>query len=184
MHYTTLCAVIILSMFSTTVMTYIAIATPIGPWIAPTLVLLTLFVYKLLGKKVDDQNVALLVSAGSVGGILATAIGFYMPTLYFADANTFNTWIADPWYCVLTIGLLAAFSGWFGMWCANVAEKQLLDEQKLSFSIGHLIHGMIAAHEHVRTMYELVISFVSTFLLCLLQDGIYGYARFIPKTIS
>lgn len=178
------CIAIMLSIFSTTVMTYIAMATPIGPWIAPTLVLLTLFGYKLIGKKINDTSVALTVSAGSVGGILATAVGFYMPTLYFADQTRFALWLSDPFCFVVTTSLLAGFAGWFGMWCANLAEKQLLDEQKLSFSIGHLVHGMIAAHEHMRTMYELVLSFIGTLFFCLFQDGAYGVAGFIPKSIS
>jgi len=175
---------IILSIFSTTVMTYIAMATPIGPWIAPTLVLLTLFGYTLLGRTVNTIHVALVVSAGSVGGILATAIGFYMPTLFFADAQQFNMWLAHPWYLAVTTSILAGLAGWFGLWCANLAENQLLDEQKLSFSVGHLVHGMIAAHEHVRTMYELIIGFLSTLFFCMFQDGIAGIPSYIPKALT
>ncbi len=74
---------IILSVFSTAVMAYISMATPIGPWIGPTLALLAAILFKLFGLQknlIKEQSLA--VSAGSIGGILATAFGFTYPTLY------------------------------------------------------------------------------------------------------
>ena len=83
---------IALSLFSTVVMSYISMATPIGPWIAPTLVLLATILFKVfLRNSTYSQNIALATAAGSVGGILATAFGFSFPTLYFLDPTLFNS---------------------------------------------------------------------------------------------
>ena len=88
---------IVLSIFSTAVMSYISMATPIGPWISSTLVLITMLIFKLFAQKESSsQKIALITVSGSIGGILATALGFSFPTLYFLDPGLFNAWMASP----------------------------------------------------------------------------------------
>ena len=41
---------VLLSLFATSVMSYISMATPIGPWIAPTLVLIGMALLRLMHK--------------------------------------------------------------------------------------------------------------------------------------
>ena len=67
MEIITILISILLSLFSTAVMSYIAMATPIGPWIAPTLVLFALLLFRLFRKKTSNTAIVLAVSAGSVG---------------------------------------------------------------------------------------------------------------------
>src|SRR5665647_44217 len=82
---------IIFSIFSTVVMSYISMATPIGPWIAPTIALLAMLLLKLFAIKHNNvERVGLITTAGSIGGILATGMGFSFPTLYFVDPLLFN----------------------------------------------------------------------------------------------
>ena len=109
-----------LSIFGTTIMTYITMATPIGPWIAPTLTLLLLGLYKITNRVINEQVVAYQVATASIGGILATGIGFYMPTLFFADSTRFNFFVSNPVYLVATVTIIAGISGWFGLWSARV----------------------------------------------------------------
>ncbi len=180
----------VLALFSTAVMSYIAMATPIGPWIASTLVLIAMLVYKIARQhtKVSEQ-IALVTSAGSVGGILATALGFSFPTLYFIDKELFGTWMASPWYFSVVISVFSCVAGWFGFWIANMIEHKFIVEEQLPFPIGQLVYKMIAAQNQVRKAWELVAGFVSTMFFCLLQDGIVvrgiTYVHgFIPKTIG
>ncbi len=174
---------IILSIVATATMSYIAMATPIGPWIAPMLVLFSLLLFRLFYKKIKHAAIVVSVSAGSVGGIVATACGFSFPTLYFLNPELFATWLAQPVYFASVLALLVLGAGWLGIWIANVTEHKLLVQEKLAFPIGQLIYKMITAQEQVQKAYELMIGFVSTFIFCLLQDGTYYFANFIPKTI-
>jgi OPT oligopeptide transporter protein len=184
MKRATVLLAILLSVIATAIMSYVSMAAPIGPWIAPTLVLIALFLYGVARKPVDTQQVALAVASGSIGGIIATAVGFYMPTLFFADRLLFAEWLAHPWFFAALISLIVGIAGWFGIWCALLAESQFIDEQHLSFPISHLVHGMIVAHAQVRKMYELVAGFFSTLCFCILQDGFFGSTTFIPKSLS
>lgn len=173
-----------LSVLSTAVMSYISMATPIGPWIAPTLVLLAMLIFKLFHQHNSAQSIALATCAGSIGGILATAFGFSFPTLYFLDPRLFNSWMSNPIYFGIVLAALALAAGWFGVWVANVIEHKLIVEDQLAFPIGQLVQKMIAAQNQVRKAYELLVGFLGTALFCVMQDGLGACGGFIPKSIT
>lgn len=176
---------IVLSVFSTAVMSYISMATPIGPWIAPTLVLFAMLLFKLLWQKnIVSENLAVAVSAGSIGGILATAFGFSFPTLYFLDPELFTSWMADRLFFVTVLAGLAFSAGMLGMWLANVLEKRFVIEQQLSFPIGQLVYKMIAAKDQARKSFELTVGLFGTAVFCFLQDGLASFKGLIPKTLT
>lgn len=177
---------IVFSIFSTVVMSYLTMAIPIGPWIAPTLALLGMLIFGFFSGSVSkkESNIVLVVSAGSVGGILANAFAFYFPTFYFLDRAYFNSWMASPIYfcCMLTgLGLL---SGWFGLWIANLFEQKFIVQENLSFPIGQLVHQTIIAQGQMKKALELIVGFFSTGIFCLLQDGLWSFNGFIPKSIT
>lgn len=184
MHIGVIIASVVLSLFSTSVMSYIAMATPIGPWIAPTLVLLVLLFLHLLRLRVSNQAIVYAVSAGSLGGIIATAMAFSLPTIYFLDQALFNSWMARPWYFFMLLSGLCITAGWFGVWIANVSQPVLFSRDHLSFPIGRLIARMIQAQQQVRKAYELVAGFVGTTIFCFLQDGLYAFRGIIVKSIT
>lgn len=175
----------VLSVFSTAVMSYIAMATPIGPWIAPTLVLLALVIFRLVGVRAGfESKLAYVTTAGSVGGILATACGFSFPAIYFLDQPLFCAWLAQPWYFCTVITLLSFLAGWFGVWIANIMEHRLIVQEQLAFPIGQLIEKMIVAQNQVRKAYELLIGFMGTAVFCVLQDGVRSFKGIFPKTLT
>lgn len=175
---------IVLSIFSTAVMSYISMATPIGPWIAPTLVLLAIICMKLcrVSKNVDAL-IAYVTVAGSVGGILATAFGFSFPAIYFLNAPFFTEWISNPYLFCFQISMFGLLAGWFGIFIANTLEQKLIVQEKLAFPIGQLVQKMIAAHTNTRKAYELIAGFISTAFFCVLQDGTRFFKGIIAKSI-
>src|SRR5438105_7347003 len=152
---------ILLSIFSTIVMSYVALATPIGPWIAPTLVFIVLLCSRLC-IRMTMSSAAYAVSAGSIGGILATACAFSFPTLYFLDPVLFNSWMSFPFFFISLLGIFCFLAGLFGFLIADVSEKELIDEQGLSFPIGQLIHKMILAQENVYKAYQLMAGYCAS----------------------
>ena len=147
---------IALGLFSTAVMSYISMATPIGPWIAPTLVLCGLILFRMCGHMHNTKLVTYTTASGSIGGILATACGFSFPTLYFVDPVTFNSWMAAPWYFAAVLGSLSLAAGLLGMLIANRCEHSLIVEQHYEFPIGQLVYKMIAASNQTRKALQLI----------------------------
>jgi len=174
---------IALSLFSTIVMSYVSLATPIGPWIAPTLVFIVLLLSKGI-VRISQQSMAYIVAAGSIGGILATACAFSFPTIYFLDASLFNTWMSSPLFFCTMLGCFSFLTGLFGILIADIAEKFLIDKQQLSFPVGQLTHKMIAAQDQVHKAYELMAGFVIAAIFSFLQGGIFLTRIILPKMIT
>lgn len=174
----------LLTLFSTTVMSYIAMATPIGPWIAPTVVLCALLIYAAMysGKQLDDALIYTTMCA-SIGGIVATAFGFTFPTLFFLDQALYNELLAQPIRFALICSSIALAAGWYGFWIADVTEHTFIIEKDLPFPIGQMIYKMIVAQKQLAKAVELAIGFCATLIFSLLQDGIYMIGAIIPKTI-
>jgi hypothetical protein len=183
MNFTAVTISILLSLFSTIVMSYVALATPIGPWIAPTLVFIALLCSKLCSK-ITSTSMAYAVSAGSVGGIMATACAFSFPTIYFLDPTLFNEWMQSPFFFSGMLGIFSFLAGAFGLFVADMSEKTLIVEQNLSFPIGQMVHKMIMAQQQIRKAYELMAGFCTSALFSLLQGGVVLAQTIIPKTIT
>lgn len=183
--------VVILSFFSSCVMSYVAMATPLGPWIEPTIVLFVALILKILpwiGMQSLDLaenrdrrvRVIVLITAGSsIGGIIATAMGFSLPTLYFLDQTLFANWMQSPvYFWVITSGL-ALVGSLFGFWIANILQDHMLIKQRLMFPVGQLAYRMVLAQNQVRKAQELAIGFAGTLLFCVGQAF-----SFIPRYIG
>ena len=116
--------------------------------------------------------------------LLATAFGFYFPTFYFLDRPLFNSWMDTPFYFAAVLTGLALVSGWFGIWIANLLEEKFIVQEKLSFPIGQLVHKTIVAQSEMNKAFDLIIGFTGTMIFCFLQDGLWGFKGFIPKTVT
>lgn len=176
---------LVAAIFSTVVMSYISMATPIGPWIAPTLVLcgLLFFAVYYADKQYQSALVYMTIS-GSVGGILATAFGFSFPTLYFLDPVLFDSWMERPLYFAFFVSALAFIAAWYGLWIANASEAHFLNQEHLPFPIAQMIYKMIGAYDHISKAWGLVVGFVGTTFFCILQDGVRCFTTVIPKMIA
>lgn len=175
---------VLLSIFSTTVMSYIAMATPLGPWIAPTLVLMSMAVLRLLQKHTDvPERMVLAIAAGSIGGILATACAFAFTTLYFLSSDLFNSWLHRPLIFIGILGGLSFCAGWLGIWLANAFAHRLIIEDALPFPIGNMVYKVIAAQAQLAKMYELFQGFFATLAFCILRNDVGPIRAIIPKVI-
>lgn len=191
MNILALLLVTILSIFSVGVMSYVAMATPLGPWIEPTVVLCATLLLKILSfiwmqslylaenRENRLRLITLIVAGSSVGGIIATAMGFSFPTLYFLDQNLFNVWMARPIYFWFTVSGLALIGSSFGFWIANLLENHMLVKQRLMFPVGQLAYRMIFAQNQLRKAKELAIGFASTLIFCCGQ-----YLKLVPRYFS
>lgn len=177
MRYTRIIIAVIFSIFSTGIMSYISMATPIGPWIETTLVLCGILLLSLKINSITLQEynntLGLITVAGGIGGILATAFGFSFPAIYFIDPILFNSWMDNIFYFSSIITSLALAAGSFGLAIAAVFQDRLLITQKMPFPIGELIHKTITVHGQLRKALQLATGFICTMLLLYIQKCTY-----------
>ncbi len=176
---------IFFTVLSTAIMSYLAMAVPIGPWIEATLVLIgTIICRSILRQSLYQMVTPLLlaVAAGGIGGIIATACAFSFPTLFFLDPILFDRWFSQPLYFSAIMGGLVLAAGSLAMIIAQILEGPLLEEQKLPFAIGELVYKMITAQQNITRAGELAIGFIATFLFGILQELRVNARFFIPKS--
>ncbi len=157
---------IVLSLCATAVMSYISMATAIGPWIETTLVLFGMLIFYGLHRWYTTHEktkaLGLSVAAGGIGGILAVGCGFAFPTYYFLDPVGFNALLAKPFEFAMVLSLFSLAAGAFGLLMAHYFEKSLIDDQALAFPIGELTYKMIVAADKVGRAVMLGVGFVGT----------------------
>ena len=167
-------------------MSYISMATPIGPWIETTLVLAALLIFSLIRTSNFVQSLGLTTAAGGIGGILATGIGFSFPTLYFIDPATFNELMKSPWYFSSVVGALACAAGAWGMLIAHIYEPKFIVQEKLAFPIGELVYKMISAQRQLTKALQLAGGFIGTTAFLFIQHCASFMSRqlcIIPKPV-
>ncbi|MBA3751693.1 OPT/YSL family transporter [Candidatus Dependentiae bacterium] len=174
MRFLTVVVSILFSFFSTAIMSYIAMATVIGPWIETTLVLAGLLIFygfkRWYSDKLILRGLGLSTAAGGIGGILATGCGFSFPTLFFIDNGTFCTLLHNPFLWVFTVGSLAFAAGSLGLVAAHVFEHSLLVKQNLPFPIGELVYKMMNAADSMQKACMLAMGLVGTNLFLFIRS--------------
>lgn len=185
MTFLVIIAIGVLSLLSTSIMSYVSLATPIGPWISPTLVLILMLFMRLFAQKVNSNSViAYTTAGGSVGGILATACGFSFPTLYFLNPSLFNSWLSQPFYFCAILFSLSWAAGLLAFLVANVLEEKYALVENMPFPIGQLVYEMIAAQDQVYKAYELALGFASTTVVSVLQGGFGSMRSIMPRVMT
>ena len=158
------------ALLSSVVLAYISIATMIGPWIAPTLVLIASVLIKLWpsAKGIEKRNseLVLVQSIGSVGGILATAVGFTIPTLYFLDKNLFNSWLQSPLYFFAIISGISFSAGGFGIYLARLFGNRFVNKEKLPLPVGQLVYNMITSQSQAKQARNMFLGLFGTGIFC------------------
>lgn len=176
-------ASVISATIAAAIMTYISLATPLGPWIEPTLVMMAVAGIRLLSSMTEGATRELLsciaVSAG-IAGIAATACAFAYPTFYFLNPGLFGEWLAQPFSFISTLAVLILVSGLIGFalvqWCGNT----LLARDKLAFPLAQLVNKIIVSADSLAQSIQLMAG-----SLCAVLINVFFYvSRTIPKEFT
>ncbi len=178
---------VVFAALSSFILAYISIATMVGPWIAPTLVLIASILLKFGYRKIQNQEMyqalALIQTIGSVGGIVGMAIGFSLPTLYFLNPEYFNNWLQSPVQFCALIAAVCLAAGSFGIWFGKYFAQKLLHTEKLSFPVSQLIYKGITSQSHSTQARALFSGMSITTVFCFLRDGLYKIPALFQKTV-
>lgn len=174
---------ILLSFFSVGVMSFIAMAAPVGPWIDVTLVLLAMLSVKLLFRKLTQFKITEILgystAASAIGGSVATACGFSFPTLYFLKPDLFATLLQSPLLFVSLVAALVMVAGGLGMLIAHVCAPVFLADSSMNFPIGQMVYSLMSVGINIRKSYELVAGLATAAAFNVVQV----ITKVIPKKI-
>lgn len=177
---------ILFTFMSCAILAYTSVATPVGPWIAPTIILISLLISNIM-KKICKKNLSVTdlviiqgISAG--GGIMATGIGFALPMLYFLDPTTFNHWLSHPFYFFYLIGAICISAGALGLCLGRILSRKFVDNNSLPFPVSTLTHNIATTDQQHQTK-SLFSGVLSTLFILILRDGIGSWRGVLPKTV-
>lgn len=179
---------LIFTVFAVIVLAYVSMATAMGPWIAPAIILLMrLFhprpatVETTTDGAVTTEEPSLLVQiAGSLGGIIAIGIGFTLPTLYFLDRQSMINLLGSPLQFSLTLGLITLAAGSLGTWLARIISPALLADENFRFPVSRLISQTACTLQDYSA--SLIRGIASSWGVLIARDGLFSVPALLPKT--
>jgi hypothetical protein len=174
--------------FSTLILTYVSIATMFGPFIAPVLVLLASMLFRSeiarSGRKMFEQELAIVQAIGSVGGMIAIAIGFTLPTLYFLAPESLMELLQTPFTFSWVLGLTVIVAGLFGLWLGKIFLVSLMQKSNLKFPVSIMVHETIVAQDHEDGARLLIKGSLFSIVTCMARDGLKLGKTVIPSVFS
>jgi hypothetical protein len=185
MYLLVLCLGVVFTLFSIITLSYVSMATMIGPWIAPTLVLLGNCFYMLRPTKNPQrqtEEIALMQAIGAGGGIIATGVGFALPMLYFLDESSFTALLANPWYFCAFLGILCLTAGGLGLWFGRWSRPSFFETNTYSFPVSELTYRAITSHTQPKLAKKFMWGSLGTIFMCLIRDGFWRFGGIISKT--
>ena len=178
----------LLAVFSTIILSYISIATMVGPWIAPTIVLITSIIIKLRQRitltQTDIKSIITIQAIASGGGIIAVGVGFALPVLYFLAPETFNSWLSDHNHFCTLISATCLSSGSFGIFLGRIFAPRVTTNPNLPFPISQLTYKAATSQTQNQQSKMFLGGISATLFTCFLRDGIGSFKGFIPKSIN
>ena len=135
---------VLLSLFSTSMMCYTAMAVVMAPWVAPVLVVVVMVLsVQFVGTKKFKDHSVLMIASGSMGGVIGMCLGLTWPSLYFLHEDTFMHWMQSPWKFSARVALLVFSAGIIAFFIAFFLRRYLIVEQNLRFPMSQLVHNII-----------------------------------------
>ncbi len=164
---------IILIIFSCITLSYVAMASSIGPWISPAIIILSNILISKTNIFSSKKNYFSLLNQAScnLAGLVCTAIGFTLPTLFFLDRDLFQDFLSNPVYFCLLISAFVLIGSMLGSASINVFGKKISKEFDLC-PVSRLIvqtDDQSRQNSHGRPILS---GFFLSGLICLIRDGL------------
>lgn len=178
----------VFTILSILILSYISVATILGPWIAPTIVLFSIGISKILSemrqKSLSLQDIVKIQAIAAGGGIIATAVGFSLPIIFFLENETFIHWINHPFYFCGMIGIICLAGGALGLCSARIFSKTFIKKNSLPFPVSQLTFQIAETKNKKSEAKALFYGIAGTLGLLVLRDGIGKWKGLIPKYFS
>jgi|GEM_PF-1250687 len=132
------------SIISTGMMSYLAMTTQLGPWVAPVFVVVSMvLMMPFFDARWFKKNVVVTIAAGSIGGMVGICLGLSIPSFYFLHHHLFVRWLSSPW---MFVGIIAGFvlcASAFALLIAMTIKDRVLAKPSARFPMVQLVHNVI-----------------------------------------
>jgi len=170
----TIIATLLLSLTASVMMSYISMITPIGPWVELIMVLTASGIVRTMARAYSSSEQATMITsitaAAGIAGIVATASGFVVPTIYFLDETAYAYWFTSPFVALCAMALIVLAAGGWGMILALYSRDWFLRNQRMSFPIGEMVQNVVHMSRQIWSVVSLAMGFVMTLGYGVLQD--------------
>ncbi|MBT4594655.1 hypothetical protein HOD08_02140 [bacterium] len=156
------------------ILSYVSIATAMGPWISPTIILVFGAIFGAVGVSiaVSDHTLVRIQAMGELGGLVATGVGFTLPMLYFLDEKLFADFISNPVTFCSSIAVLVLVAGMVGTWLGKAFSPYMINRSVLPFPVSELVFGTIKSRHKDGMSGSLFKGLGFTAAFCFLRDGL------------
>lgn len=179
---------VLLTVISTATLCYISIATMIGPWIAPTIVLFSaglLSIFMRGSSQVRmNQYLVVIQSIAAGGGAIGIGVGFTFPMLFFLDPRFFADFIQDPFLFSFKFGISCLAAGGLGITLGSLFTNNLIRVKELPFPASNITYNVIKSSSNMQHAWGLFLGCASACLVYVLQHGVEGLPPLLPLTIT
>ncbi|MCX5924007.1 MAG: hypothetical protein NTZ68_01095 [Candidatus Dependentiae bacterium] len=125
-------------------MSYLAMSTQLGPWVAPVFVVVCMVLaMPLVSRSWFREHVIITIAAGSIGGMVGTCLGLTWPSFYFLHEDAFMQSMKSPMIFAGTISLFVLSAGAMAFLMAYTLKDHLIVEHKLPFPMSRLVHDIV-----------------------------------------
>lgn len=150
---------------ASTMMLYLALATPLGPWIEPVFVLFFLGLTWFAKKRSQINEFLTCVSAASgVAGIAAVGCAFSYPTFYFLNTTAFCSWLSQPTYFIGALIGLTLIAGALSFILASWWETDYSQQREFPFPEVNIVYNIMTTTESPRKIIRFFAGIISTVL--------------------
>lgn len=139
----------IITFFACLTMAYVSMSISVGPWISPVIILicnLLFFKFRIYNLNIENKHVSLTMMqlSPSLGGIVCTAIGFTLPTLYFLDKSAFLDQLHHhQLQLFIGLGITTIFSCLWGFCIASLFTNRMTSSNDYQLPIPKLYWNII-----------------------------------------
>lgn len=175
---------IILIIFSCITLSYVAMAASIGPWISPAIIILSNILISKTNIFSSKKNYFSLLNQAScnLAGLVCTAIGFTLPTLFFLDRDLFQDFLNRPVYFCVLISAFVLVGSILGSASISVFGQKIAQEFD-SCPVSTLIIQTDEQCKKNSQELPIFFGFFASSLVCLIRDGLkFGSSVLLPQT--
>lgn len=135
---------IFFSFFSLCMMSYLAMNTLLGPWVAPVFVVVCMVIMiSIIAKRWFQEHAVITIAAGSIGGMIGTCLGLTLPSFYLLFKDEFNIKLASPVLFSAGITLLVLSAGALAFLTVYFIKDHVIIERKFPFPMSQLVYDMV-----------------------------------------
>ncbi len=148
---------VLFSTLSTGMMSYLAMSTQLGPWVAPVFVVVCMvFVIPFVKSKWFYEHAVITIASGSVGGMIGICLGLSFPSFYFLHKDLFDSWAANPLKMCFILFAFILCAGFYALFLSHFLRHYFLHQPYAKFPMSQLVYDVIFVDRQQKSHHQMV----------------------------